>query len=84
VIEMPILVAYASKHGATWQIAERSAESLAAGRQAEAQPVWAAGDLAGYGAFVTGSRRQPRSSPGSRFLSTGAGWRVGHAPSPAS
>ena len=51
-----ILVAYASKHGATREIAERIAETLtAAGQQAEARPVGAPGDLAGYDAFVIGS-----------------------------
>src|SRR6266508_1286598 len=53
---MKILVAYASKHGATQAIAERIAEKLgAAGHGAEARPVKAAGDLAGYDAFVIGS-----------------------------
>ena len=53
---MPVLVVYASKHGATREIAERIAQTLtAAGRQAQARPVKAAGDLAGYGAFVVGS-----------------------------
>lgn len=53
---MSILVAYASKHGATQQIAERIAEKLtAAGQEAEARPVKAAGDLTGYDAFVIGS-----------------------------
>ncbi len=51
-----ILVAYASKHGATREIAERIAERLAAaGQQAEARPVQAAGALAGYHAVVIGS-----------------------------
>jgi len=53
---MSILVAYASKHGATRQIAERIAETLVAeGQKAEARPVAEAGDLAGYDAFVIGS-----------------------------
>jgi menaquinone-dependent protoporphyrinogen oxidase len=53
---MAILVAYASKHGATRQLAERIAETLrAAGREAEVRPVEAAGDPAGYDAFVIGS-----------------------------
>jgi menaquinone-dependent protoporphyrinogen oxidase len=53
---MPILVAYASKHGATRGIAERIAETLkAAGQEAEARPVKAAGDLASYEGFVIGS-----------------------------
>jgi len=51
-----MLVAYASKHGATGEIAERIAETLtAAGRHADARPVQEAGDLAGYEGFVIGS-----------------------------
>ena len=53
---MSILVAYASKHGATQDIAERIAETLrAAGLDAQAQPVTAARDLAAYDAFVIGA-----------------------------
>jgi menaquinone-dependent protoporphyrinogen oxidase len=53
---MSLLVAYASKHGATQAIAERIAEKLsAAGQAAEARSVKAAGDLAKYDAFVIGS-----------------------------
>jgi menaquinone-dependent protoporphyrinogen oxidase len=53
---MPVLVVYASKHGATGEIAERVAQTMAAaGQQAQARPVSAAGDLTGYGAFVVGS-----------------------------
>lgn len=53
---MSILVSYASKHGATQQIAERIAETLrAAGQAAEARPVNAIGDPASYDAFVIGS-----------------------------
>ena len=53
---MSILVAYASKHGATRQLAERIGETLrAAGRDAAVRPVEAAGDPAGYDAFVIGS-----------------------------
>ena len=53
---MSILVAYASKHGATEGIAERIAARLkAAGCQAEVQPVQAASDLTGYDAFIIGS-----------------------------
>src|ERR1035437_1878635 len=56
VIEMAVLVTYASKHDATQEIAERIAQTLAAaGKQAQVRPVSAAGDLAGYGAFVIGS-----------------------------
>ena len=56
VIEMPVLVVYASKHGATREIAERVAQTMvAAGQQAQARPVTVAGDLAGYDAFVVGS-----------------------------
>jgi menaquinone-dependent protoporphyrinogen oxidase len=51
-----ILVTYASKRGATKEIAERIAETLtAAGQQAEAKPVRATGDLSAYDAFVVGS-----------------------------
>lgn len=50
-----ILVAYASRHGATQGIAERIAESLtAAGHEAEATPVQWVRDLSGYSAFVIG------------------------------
>jgi menaquinone-dependent protoporphyrinogen oxidase len=53
---MSILVAYASKYGATRGIAERIADTLRpAGRDAEARPVTAVDDLAGYEAFVIGS-----------------------------
>jgi menaquinone-dependent protoporphyrinogen oxidase len=53
---MSILVAYASKHGATQEIAERIAETLrATGGTVEVRPVESAGELAGYDAFVLGS-----------------------------
>ena len=53
---MPVLVAYASKHGATRQIAERIGEVLrATGLDAEVRPVHSAGDPAGYDAVVLGS-----------------------------
>jgi menaquinone-dependent protoporphyrinogen oxidase len=56
VTEIPVLVAYASKHGATREIAERVAQAMAAaGQRAQPRPVTAAGDLAGYDAFVVGS-----------------------------
>jgi menaquinone-dependent protoporphyrinogen oxidase len=56
VIEMAVLVVYASKHGATREIAERVAQTIsAAGQQVQARPVAAAGDLAGYDAVVVGS-----------------------------
>jgi menaquinone-dependent protoporphyrinogen oxidase len=56
VIEMPVLVVYASKHGATQEIAERIAETIAAaGQQAQVRPVTVAGDLTGYAGFVVGS-----------------------------
>jgi menaquinone-dependent protoporphyrinogen oxidase len=51
-----ILVGYASKHGATAEIAERIAEIITlAGQYAEARPVQQAGDLGGNGGFVIGS-----------------------------
>jgi menaquinone-dependent protoporphyrinogen oxidase len=50
---MSILVAYASKQGATGEIAERIAEGLrAAGQHADARPFEEAGDLGGYEGFV--------------------------------
>lgn len=53
---MKVLVAYASKYGATREIAERLADRLrAVGLQAQAQPVTTASELSGYGAFVIGS-----------------------------
>jgi menaquinone-dependent protoporphyrinogen oxidase len=51
-----ILVAYASRYGATQGIAERIAAKLrAAGQTVEVRPVKAAGDVASYDAFVVGS-----------------------------
>ena len=51
-----VLVAYASRHGATQGIGERIAERLrAAGLGAEAQPVAAVRDISAYQVFVTGS-----------------------------
>jgi menaquinone-dependent protoporphyrinogen oxidase len=53
---MHVLVAYASRHGATKGIAERIAETLGkAGIQAEARPASEVKSLAGYDAFVIGS-----------------------------
>jgi len=53
---MRVLVAYASRHGATTGIAERIAETLrAAGLDAEARPAASVRSLAGYDAFVIGS-----------------------------
>ncbi len=53
---MNVLVAYASKYGATRGIAERLADRLRAdGLAAQAQPVTTVSDLSGYGAFVIGS-----------------------------
>ena len=53
---MPVLVVYASKHGATRGIAGRIAAGLrTAGCKAEVRPVQDAGDLAAYDAFVIGS-----------------------------
>jgi len=53
---MRVLVAYASRHGATKGIAERIAESLrGAELKAEARSVKEIRDVAGYDAFVIGS-----------------------------
>lgn len=53
---MHVLVAYASRHGATQGIAERIAGTLrAAGLQADALPARSVKDIAGYDAFVIGS-----------------------------
>jgi menaquinone-dependent protoporphyrinogen oxidase len=55
VIAVTVLVAYASKHGATRQVAERIAATLAAdGQPADARPAKHVTDLAGYDAFVIG------------------------------
>ncbi len=52
---MKVLVAYASKYGATREIAERIADRLrAAGIEAQAQPVTAVSDLSRYNGFVVG------------------------------
>jgi menaquinone-dependent protoporphyrinogen oxidase len=53
---MHVLVAYASRHGATQGIAERIALTLkAAGIDAEARPAASVKGVAGYDAFVIGS-----------------------------
>jgi menaquinone-dependent protoporphyrinogen oxidase len=53
---MHVLVAYASRHGATQGIAERIAETLVkAGLDADVRPVSEVKSLAGYDAFVIGS-----------------------------
>ncbi len=53
---MNVLVAYASRHGATQGIAERIAETLrASGIDAEAKPAGSVRSTAGYDAFVVGS-----------------------------
>ena len=53
---MNVLVASASRHGATQGIAERIGERLqAAGLEVEVRPAADAGELAGYDAFVVGS-----------------------------
>ena len=53
---MNVLVAYASRHGATQGIAERIAETLrAAGLKAEARAAASVRSLAGFDAFVIGS-----------------------------
>ena len=52
---MPVLVAYASRHGSTQGIAERIAERLrAGGLDAEAHPAAKVRDAARYEAFVVG------------------------------
>lgn len=53
---MSILVAYATKRGATQGIAERIAAKLTAlGQQAQTRPAQSVRDLTGYDAFVIGS-----------------------------
>jgi menaquinone-dependent protoporphyrinogen oxidase len=53
---MHVLVAYASRHGATQGIAERIAETLrAAGLDTDLRPAGSVRDLAGYDAVVIGS-----------------------------
>lgn len=53
---MPVLVAYASRHGATQGIAERIAEGLrGSGLEAQALDVRAVRDVARYDAYVVGS-----------------------------
>lgn len=53
---MFVLIAYATKHGATEGIAERLAATIRqAGVQATVLPMEQAGDLAAYDAFVIGS-----------------------------
>jgi menaquinone-dependent protoporphyrinogen IX oxidase len=56
VTNMTVLVAYASKHGATQGIAEHIAEQLRQpGKQAEARPVEEVSDPSSYDVFVIGS-----------------------------
>lgn len=56
VTTMTILVAYASKHGSTQEIAERISEKLAqAGKQALARSIETVSDPGSYEAFVIGS-----------------------------
>jgi menaquinone-dependent protoporphyrinogen oxidase len=53
---MSVLVGYASKHGATREIAERIAATLtSSGQAAQARPTADAGYVAGYDAFVIGA-----------------------------
>jgi menaquinone-dependent protoporphyrinogen oxidase len=53
---MHVLVAFASRHGATQGIAERIAETLrTAGLEADARPAASIKSVAGYDAFVIGS-----------------------------
>jgi menaquinone-dependent protoporphyrinogen oxidase len=54
--KMTILVAYASEHGSTQEVAERIAEKLRQlGKQAEARPVESVEDPGSYEAVVIGS-----------------------------
>jgi Flavodoxin domain len=60
-IEMSILVAYTSRHGATGEIAKRIAQCLRArGHHADARPVLDAGDLADCEGFVIGGAADSR------------------------
>jgi menaquinone-dependent protoporphyrinogen oxidase len=53
---MQVLIAYASRHGATQGIAERIAETLrTSGLDADVRPAESIGSVAGYDAFVIGS-----------------------------
>ncbi len=53
---MTVLVAYASKHGATQGIAERIGDKLRQmGKDVEVKPASAVGDISSYEAFVIGS-----------------------------
>jgi menaquinone-dependent protoporphyrinogen oxidase len=55
-MQMSILVAYASKHGATRELAERISQNLrSAGLQADVRAAGDVGDLAAYEGFVVGS-----------------------------
>ena len=59
-MQMSILVAYASKHGATKELAERISENLRnAGLQADARVVGDVGDLGSYERVVVGSAHGP-------------------------
>jgi menaquinone-dependent protoporphyrinogen IX oxidase len=60
-MEMLVLVARASKHGATGEITERIAQALTLiGRQVEVRPVQQAGALGGNDGFVVGSAARER------------------------
>lgn len=53
---MAVLIAYASKYGATLGIAERIGEQLRQmGQEVEVKPASAVGDIGAYAAFVIGS-----------------------------
>ena len=55
-MDTPILIAYASKHGATAEIAEKIGQVLReAGLHADVQPAERVGDLSPYAAVVLGS-----------------------------
>jgi menaquinone-dependent protoporphyrinogen oxidase len=72
----PVLVAYASKHSATAEIAERIAAAMSeAGCAAEARPASEVRDLSGYRAVVLGSAvYAKRWRPAARSF---ARWHVG-------
>jgi menaquinone-dependent protoporphyrinogen oxidase len=78
---MAVLVAHASTHGSTRDIAERIAARLGEqGLAAQARSVAEAGDLSGYDAFVVGSaiHRGQWLPEGAAFLDRGAAALASH------